>query len=308
MYVRFVFSVHVIYLSGSFHRLCEQWGCFSFFLTIIYLYLSFSISFPSILSLYPRNNNDSLILFFSVWRKTNSSNIMIWSKNLESKQSIMDDHFHFIRFWFDWWYLFYSVLWFFLSLRRGNFSTVRLGVNKSTGEQFAIKIINKRKFWHLSKSREQILREIEILKKVKHPNIISYIDIFDTDQYIYLVLELYISLFIIGLFLLCFLLKSVFRFNWNGDGWLLERRVVNCLIKSLRMVHLQNMKQNIYSSRFLKQSIIFTRMALLIVISKYFDFHWFSLCLSVSLSLSSLFLFHFYSHRLLTFWMDWLNK
>jgi serine/threonine protein kinase len=75
-------------------------------------------------------------------------------------------------------------------LGRGNFSTVKLGINKKTGEQFAIKIINKKKFWHLSKSREQILREIEILKRVKHPNIISYIDIFDSDYYVYLVLEL----------------------------------------------------------------------------------------------------------------------
>jgi serine/threonine protein kinase len=83
---------------------------------------------------------------------------------------------------------------------------VRLGINKKTGEHFAIKIINKRKFWHLSKSREQILREIEILKKVKHPNIISYVDIFDSEHYIYLVLELYVLSvsFSLSLSLSCF--------------------------------------------------------------------------------------------------------
>eukprot|EP01104_Vermistella_antarctica_P017521 TRINITY_DN6213_c0_g1_i1.p1 TRINITY_DN6213_c0_g1~~TRINITY_DN6213_c0_g1_i1.p1 ORF type:complete len:517 (-),score=183.77 TRINITY_DN6213_c0_g1_i1:30-1580(-) len=72
----------------------------------------------------------------------------------------------------------------------GSFSVVKLGVHKRTGKKVAVKIIDKKKYWHMAKTREQIQREVEILRKVQHPNVISIIDIFDTGRHLFLILEL----------------------------------------------------------------------------------------------------------------------
>jgi len=73
-------------------------------------------------------------------------------------------------------------------LGRGAFSIVYLGVNKSTGGKFAIKVINKK---DLGKDYEKNLKmEVDILKKVNHPNIIALKELFDTPEKLYLVMEL----------------------------------------------------------------------------------------------------------------------
>eukprot|EP01114_Cavostelium_apophysatum_P015421 TRINITY_DN4193_c0_g1_i3.p1 TRINITY_DN4193_c0_g1~~TRINITY_DN4193_c0_g1_i3.p1 ORF type:complete len:442 (+),score=128.56 TRINITY_DN4193_c0_g1_i3:262-1587(+) len=74
-------------------------------------------------------------------------------------------------------------------LGTGNFSVVKLGVNRKTGERCAVKIIDKKKYWN-TKNLEQIEREVEILKQIKHDNIISIIDIISTERYLYILLEL----------------------------------------------------------------------------------------------------------------------
>lgn len=51
----------------------------------------------------------------------------------------------------------------------------------------ALKIIDKKK---CEKNREKFDMEIEILKKIKHANVISFISKFDTNDFIYIVLEL----------------------------------------------------------------------------------------------------------------------
>ena len=73
-------------------------------------------------------------------------------------------------------------------LGRGGFSVVREGVNKENGEKVAIKIIEKNQ----AKGEELNLlqREIDIMRKLKHKNIISLVDVFDEATHIYLVLEL----------------------------------------------------------------------------------------------------------------------
>src|SRR5689334_603423 len=87
---------------------------------------------------------------------------------------------------------------------RGNFSVVKLGMNRRTGEKVAIKVINKRKYWH-SNILDQVAREVDILKKIRHENIISIIEIISTgillfttsssncpstEKFLYIVLEL----------------------------------------------------------------------------------------------------------------------
>ena len=56
-------------------------------------------------------------------------------------------------------------------LGEGAFGSVRLGINKQTGEKVAIKILDKSK---LTKYEDKIRieREINILKKLRHPNIV----------------------------------------------------------------------------------------------------------------------------------------
>jgi len=73
---------------------------------------------------------------------------------------------------------------------RGHFSVVKLAVDKHTKETSAVKIIKKKRFWHITKTKQQILQEIEILKQLKHPNITSYKDVIDTPSTLYIFLEL----------------------------------------------------------------------------------------------------------------------
>lgn len=73
-------------------------------------------------------------------------------------------------------------------LGRGGFSIVKKGKNKKSGEEVAIKCINKK---NLKKDELQLLtREISIMQKLRHRSIIQLIDIFETASELFLVLEL----------------------------------------------------------------------------------------------------------------------
>lgn len=74
-------------------------------------------------------------------------------------------------------------------LGKGGFAVVRKATNKSTGEAVAIKFIEK-KFVVEPNERKCLTREIEIMKKVNHPNVLHLIDIFETDTHLCMVLEL----------------------------------------------------------------------------------------------------------------------
>ncbi|XP_053278880.1 serine/threonine-protein kinase DCLK1 isoform X5 [Pleuronectes platessa] len=73
------------------------------------------------------------------------------------------------------------------TLGDGNFAVVRECVEKSTGRQFALKIISKDK----CKGKEHMIQsEVSILRRVKHPNIVLLIEEMDTQSELYLVMEL----------------------------------------------------------------------------------------------------------------------
>jgi len=57
------------------------------------------------------------------------------------------------------------------SLGEGTFGKVRLGTHTLTGEKVAIKILEKDKISDKS-DIERVTREIQILKIVRHPNVI----------------------------------------------------------------------------------------------------------------------------------------
>jgi len=74
-------------------------------------------------------------------------------------------------------------------LGKGAFSVVKLGVNKKTGERVAIKCIDK-KAASTEQDEKRLKTEVEILKKVKHDNIVCLKDLFETSEKLYLVMEI----------------------------------------------------------------------------------------------------------------------
>ena len=73
-------------------------------------------------------------------------------------------------------------------LGEGAFGSVRLGINKQTGEKVAIKILEKSKLnRNIDKIRLQ--REMEILKKLRHPNIVQLYSVIETERQIFLIME-----------------------------------------------------------------------------------------------------------------------
>ena len=71
-------------------------------------------------------------------------------------------------------------------LGSGTFATVVLVTENATKKKYAMKIIDK------SKSRgmeDQIIKEITILKRIQHPNIIRLYECFETKDKIYMQME-----------------------------------------------------------------------------------------------------------------------
>jgi len=71
---------------------------------------------------------------------------------------------------------------------RGHFSIVKRCVDKKTGENLALKCINKNKL--KEKDHRWLESEIEILQAVNHTNICRLVEVFQTQKMCYLVLEL----------------------------------------------------------------------------------------------------------------------
>ena len=70
----------------------------------------------------------------------------------------------------------------------GTFGVVRLGKEKLTGEKVAIKILEKKKIV-TKDDEERVEREIEILKKVNHINVIKTMKIITDKEKIYIIME-----------------------------------------------------------------------------------------------------------------------
>ena len=73
-------------------------------------------------------------------------------------------------------------------LGEGMFSTVKLGTHSLTGEQVAIKILEKTKITKIE-DKERINKEIEVMKKVNHYNVSKLYTVIDTKLTIYLIQE-----------------------------------------------------------------------------------------------------------------------
>lgn len=74
------------------------------------------------------------------------------------------------------------------TLGSGSFSKVKLGVDEQ-GKQYAVKIIDKEQLIR-EHMEEQLKREISVMKLLNHPHIVKLYDVLQTQNHIYLVLEL----------------------------------------------------------------------------------------------------------------------
>nr|KAF6400758.1 death associated protein kinase 3 [Rousettus aegyptiacus] len=77
-------------------------------------------------------------------------------------------------------------------LGSGQFAIVRKCRQKGTGKEYAAKFIKKRRLSSSRRgvSREEIEREVSILREIRHPNIITLHDIFENKTDVVLILEL----------------------------------------------------------------------------------------------------------------------
>jgi len=74
------------------------------------------------------------------------------------------------------------------TIGKGTFSKVKLGINKSTGEKVAIKILDKRKI--LTRDDQiRVQRELTILKKINHLNIVKIIQTKEDQGNVYIITE-----------------------------------------------------------------------------------------------------------------------
>ena len=70
----------------------------------------------------------------------------------------------------------------------GTFSTVKLAINRQTHEKVAIKIMQKNKII-LDEDKKRLEREIQVLKILRHPNLVQLYSVVETDEKIYLIME-----------------------------------------------------------------------------------------------------------------------
>uniref|UniRef100_A0A8C4ZPP1 non-specific serine/threonine protein kinase n=1 Tax=Gadus morhua TaxID=8049 RepID=A0A8C4ZPP1_GADMO len=69
----------------------------------------------------------------------------------------------------------------------GNFAVVKECVERSTGQEYALKIIDKAR---CSGKEHLIENEVAVLRRVRHPSIIQLMEVDDTPTHLYLVMEL----------------------------------------------------------------------------------------------------------------------
>jgi serine/threonine protein kinase len=72
---------------------------------------------------------------------------------------------------------------------QGHFAVVKKCIEKNTGKEYAVKIITKQKL--KKKDLDLIIHEKNYMKLIKNPNIVSLIDDFEDEKYIYLIMEYY---------------------------------------------------------------------------------------------------------------------
>ena len=71
---------------------------------------------------------------------------------------------------------------------KGAFGKVMLGIHKLTGRYVAIKAIDKA-YMQDTYSRQKVMQEVYILRKIRHSNIIRLFEVFESSKHMLLVME-----------------------------------------------------------------------------------------------------------------------
>lgn len=72
---------------------------------------------------------------------------------------------------------------------RGGFSVVLKATHKDTGDVFAVKVIKK----NVNEEDIELLkREIAIMRTIKHKHILRLHEIYEDDEHVYIIMELYL--------------------------------------------------------------------------------------------------------------------
>ena len=72
---------------------------------------------------------------------------------------------------------------------KGAYAVVKQGVEKKTGKKIAVKIYEKYQLAD-SQKKANVNREISLLKRLNHPNILKLYEVIDTPRQLYLITEL----------------------------------------------------------------------------------------------------------------------
>lgn len=75
-----------------------------------------------------------------------------------------------------------------IAFQRGAFSIVKRCVQKSTGLEFAAKIINTKKL--TSRDFQKLEREARVCRRLQHPNIVRLHDSIQEENFHYLIFDL----------------------------------------------------------------------------------------------------------------------
>jgi len=80
------------------------------------------------------------------------------------------------------------------TLGTGSFAVVKLGICRETGDRFAVKEIDKKKYELKQQNKQRttsnIMNEANILQQIDHQNIIKVYDVFDEEHTLFIVLEI----------------------------------------------------------------------------------------------------------------------
>lgn len=71
---------------------------------------------------------------------------------------------------------------------QGAYATVRFGIHKDTGRKVAVKVYEKYKLLDPQR-RKSVRREIKLMERMSHPNMVAFHDALDTPKQIYIIME-----------------------------------------------------------------------------------------------------------------------
>eukprot|EP01156_Anaeramoeba_ignava_P023257 Anaeramoba_ignava/c21421_g4_i1.p2 GENE.c21421_g4_i1~~c21421_g4_i1.p2 ORF type:complete len:404 (+),score=137.02 c21421_g4_i1:41-1213(+) len=75
------------------------------------------------------------------------------------------------------------------TLGTGSTGKVKLAINTETEKQVAVKIMQKQLVFATEKSRANVEKEIAVLKLLNHPNVLKVFDVFESEEYLFMVME-----------------------------------------------------------------------------------------------------------------------